>query len=54
MGKLALQHIQITNPDLRFELPEHLFKGGSLEDSDTDEGTEDKDKNVVTSGEESD
>ncbi|KAL1938468.1 hypothetical protein VTO73DRAFT_11491 [Trametes versicolor] len=54
MGKLALQHIQITNPDLRFELPEHLFRGGSLEDSGTDEGTEDKDKNVVTSGDESD
>lgn len=54
IGKLALQHIQITNPGLKTELPEHLIKGGSLEDEDTDESTEDEDEDIGATEDESD
>lgn len=55
IGKLALQHIQTVNPTMTLELPEHLVKGGSLEDEDTDESTDEEDYDVMaTEDEESD
>lgn len=54
IGKLALQHIQITNPGLKIDLPQHLIKGGSLEDEDTDESTEDEDEDIGATEDESD
>lgn len=54
VGKLALQHIRIANPGLKIDLPEHLIKGGSLEDEDTDESTEDEDEDIGATEDESD
>ncbi|KAL1945450.1 hypothetical protein VTO73DRAFT_2301 [Trametes versicolor] len=54
IGKLALQHIQTVNPTMTLELPEHLVKGGSLEDDDTDESADDEEEDIVTTEDECD
>ncbi|EIW54355.1 uncharacterized protein TRAVEDRAFT_52063 [Trametes versicolor FP-101664 SS1] len=54
VGKVALQHIQAMHPNLKLELPEHLIKGGSLEEEDTDESTDEEDTDVVATEDESD